>query len=69
MIDVEKPLSVKRQEVIKDLNDKVLNSGLDLYIVEPILVDALTVVRQAIAQREQSELQEYKNKIIKQKEG
>lgn len=69
MIDVEKPLSVKRQEVIKDLNDKVLNSGLDLYIVEPILVDALTVVRQAIAQREQSELQEYKNKIKKQKEG
>lgn len=69
MIDVEKPLSVKRQEVIKDLNDKVLNSGLDLYIVEPILVDALTVVRQAIAQREQSELQEYRNKIKKQKEG
>lgn len=68
MLDVEKPLSMVRADVIKELNDKVLNSGLDLYIIEPILVDALTITRQAIAKREQADIEAYKKKLNKQKE-
>ncbi len=68
MLDIEKPLSMVRAEVIKELNDKVLNSGLDLYLIEPILTEALTITRQAIAQREQADIETYKKKISEQKQ-
>lgn len=68
MLDIEKPLSMVRAEVIKELNDKVLNSGLDLYLIEPILTEALAITRQAIAQREQADIETYKKKISEQKQ-
>ncbi len=68
MLDVEKPLSMKRKEIIDNLEKNVINAGLDLYLIEPILVEALSAVRQAIAQREQADIEIYKKKISEQKQ-
>lgn len=68
MLDITKPVSMRRREIIETLEKDVINSGLDLYLIEPILVDALAAVRQALAQREQADVEAYKKKINEQKE-
>ena len=64
----EKPISMQRREFINQLNE-LLNSGLDTYLIEPILKDALAVVQQSLLLREQHEVQEYKDSLKKVKEG
>jgi hypothetical protein len=65
--DIPKPLSLKRKEFIEAL-EKLINSGLDLYLVEPILTDALAVVKQSLELREIKELQAYQELLDNQKE-
>ena len=65
---IDKPLSMQRREFINELQN-LINSGLDLYLVEPILVDALTTVQQALAHREVAEQAEYNKQNIEQKGG
>ena len=65
---VNKPLSMQRREFINELQN-LINSGLDLYIVEPILVDALATVQQALGQREVKEQAEYNKQINDLKGG
>lgn len=67
MAEIEKPLSMQRREFITELNN-LINSGLDLYIVEPIMHDALIAVQSALQHREVKEQAEY-NKQINEKEG
>lgn len=66
---IKKPLSVRRREIIEILEKDVINSGLDLYLIEPILADALSTVRDALALREVNEKQAYLEKLQDQKEG
>lgn len=66
---IKKPLSVRRREIIEILEKDVINSGLDLYLIEPILADALSTVRDALALREVNEKQAYLEKLQNQKEG
>lgn len=65
---VNKPLSMQRREFINELQN-LINNGLDLYIVEPILVDALATVQQALAKREVKEQAEYNKQINDLKGG
>lgn len=65
---ISKPLSMRRREFINEL-ENLINSGLDLYIVEPILVDALTNIRRSLARREAVEQAEYNKQNIEQKGG
>lgn len=66
---IKKPLSVRRREIIEILEKEIINSGLDLYLIEPILADALSTVRDALALREVNEKQAYLEKLQDQKEG
>lgn len=66
---IKKPLSIRRREIIEILEKDVINSGLDLYLIEPILADALSTVRDALALREVNEKQAYLEKLQDQKEG
>lgn len=45
VINMNKPMSMVREEFKQDLIDLVNNSGLHLFIVEPILQEILTEVR------------------------
>lgn len=65
---INKPLSMQRREFINEL-ENLINSGLDLYIVEPILSDALASVQQSLARREAVEQAEYNKQNIEQKGG
>lgn len=65
---IDKPLSMQRREFINELQN-LINSGLDLYIVEPILVDALATVQQSLAHREVAEQAAYNKKTIESKGG
>lgn len=65
---LDKPISMQRREFINKLNE-LLNSGLDTYLIEPILRDALEVVQQSLVVREQNEVQKYKDSLKKSKEG
>lgn len=65
---IVKPISMQRREFINKLNE-LLNSGLDTYLIEPILRDALVVVQQSLEMREADEVQKYKDSLKKSKEG
>ena len=65
---IDKPLSMRRREFINEL-ENLINSGLDLYVVEPILVDALANVQQSLARREAVEQAEYNKQINDLKGG
>ena len=67
MAEIEKPLSMQRREFITDLNN-LINGGLDLYVVEPIIYDALMTVRSSLQLRETKEQAEY-NKLINESKG
>lgn len=62
MAEIKKPLSMERREFITNLNN-LINCGLDLYVVEPIVRDALMTVQSALQLRETREQAEY-NKLI-----
>lgn len=68
MAEIEKPLSMQRREFITELNN-LINSGLDLYIVEPIMHDALIAVQSALKHREVKEQAEYNKQINESKGG
>lgn len=65
---INKPLSMQRREFINEL-ENLINSGLDFYIVEPILSDALASVQQSLARREAVEQAAYNKQNIEQKGG
>lgn len=64
----DKPISMQRREFITKLNE-LLNCGLDTYLIEPILKDALEAVQKSLVIREANEVQEYKDSLKKPKEG
>ena len=58
-MDVEKPLSVKRDDFINDLLTLINESGLDMYIIHPILLDVTASIEEHCRSRAEQERKQY----------
>lgn len=67
-MNVNKPMSVMRQEFVEQLVDSVNNCGLPLFVVEPILQDILNAVKAAAQEQYKTEKMQYEQQLAKQNE-
>lgn len=66
MNTVNKPMSVVRDELIDNIVDAINNSGLPLYIIEPILKDMFIEVSEGAKRQIAIEKTQYENAIKQQ---
>ena len=57
--NIEKPITVARQEFIDGLVNYINNSGLPLFVVEPILKDMYIEVKTMLQKQYESEKMQY----------
>ncbi len=61
---VRKPMSVARRELIEGLTSIINNAGVPPFVVEPILADLLSQVRDAAEKEYQEDYRAYNQKLI-----
>ena len=66
--EIKKPMSVRRKEFICGLEVLINNSGLPLYVIEPILLDTYNLVRDEAEKVYQMELRAYQSALQEEKE-
>lgn len=64
---LEKPITVIRQEFIDTLVSHINNSGLPLFVIEPILRDVYLEVKTASQKQYESEKLQYENSLKEEK--
>lgn len=67
-MNVNKPMSVMRQEFVEQLVESVNNCGLPLFVVEPILQDVLNAVKAAAQEQYKTEKAQYEKQLAQQNE-
>ena len=60
---VQKPIMLLREEFIRGLSDLVGNSGMPLFIVEPILRDVLNEVNMELRKQYKLEMAQYEESL------
>ena len=61
--EIQKPITVRREELKRNLIQMINDSGLYAFVVEPILVELVEQAKVAMTTEYQSELSQY-NKLI-----
>lgn len=61
--EIQKPITVRREELKRNLIQMINDSGLYAFIVEPILVELVEQAKVAMTAEYQNELNEY-NKLV-----
>ena len=61
--EIQKPITVRREELKRNLIQMINDSGLYAFIVEPILVELVEQAKVAMAAEYQEELNQY-NKLV-----
>lgn len=68
MNEIVKPMSVCRQEFAEKLIDDINGCNLPFFVIEPILQNALDVVRTAAQKQYEAEKAQYEQYLSKQNE-
>ena len=66
MNEIVKPMSVVRQEFAERLVNDINNSQLPLFVIEPILQNALDAVKAAAQKQYEAEKAQYEQQLYKQ---
>jgi hypothetical protein len=66
MNEIVKPMSVVRQEFAEKLIEDINNSHLPLFVIEPILQNALEAVKLAAQKQYEAEKAQYEQQLYKQ---
>lgn len=61
---VRKPMSVARRELADGIANLINNAGVPPFVVEPILADLLSQVREAAEEEYQEDYRAYNQKLI-----
>ncbi len=65
MIEIEKPITVAREDFIKDLSNLVNNSGVPPIILEPIFACMHRDISTALKQQTEHERKQYNEALMK----
>lgn len=60
---MEKPITVAREDFIKDLNDLIRNSGLPLVVLSPIFSDMNDALRSALKRQTEEDRIRYTTEL------
>ena len=66
--EIQKPITLRREELKMNLIKMINDSGLYAFIVEPILVELVEQAKVAMTAEYQTELDEYNRMIAKSKD-
>lgn len=61
--EIQKPITVRREELKRNLIEMINDSGLYAFIVEPILIELVEQAKMAMVTEYQNELNQY-NKLV-----
>ena len=65
----EKTLLLAREEMVQQITDTIIRSGVPLIVIEPVMERMLTEVRAALQQQYQKEKTEYEAAVAKEQEA
>lgn len=63
MEEIQKPITIMRQEFAEKISDVINNCNLPLFIIEPILKDVYLEVKSLSQKQYEIDKEEYENKL------